>query len=239
MFYSLDVDDIFSVVDFGILQKHFRLIRIELPGHGGSPLPESEERLTWQSVAADINEIAGIVGAGNFIVGGFSQGAGISIHVCGQNNQAEGLVLAMLPKIWSERSALRRTYWKLIAHLEEGNDKSMLERLFKHAVYIPGHLGRDGNLSERINQLMLKPPASAFTMILKGAILSDLPEIIPVHIHGLRSMIIGWDNDLNHPVSSFLKMVEVIRPDESVMIGSCNGFKQTTERLLSLFLQKL
>lgn len=237
MFYSPETEDIFSVFDFGVIEKHFRMIRIELPAHGKSPLPESAEKLTWLSISRDIGEIAAKLGIDQFIIGGFSQGAGISLHTGMNNPRVSGLVLAMLPKIWHERPALRKTYQKLVIQLEANNDKRILERLFHHTLYVPEHLGWNVNKAREINQLMLRLEPEAYVMILKGAIQSDLPEIRAGYRMNFPVMVAGWNNDPNHPVSSYNVMLESLFPDVNLLVENTEGFKQATEKLIRLFLR--
>ena len=45
MFHSLESESFFSVFDFGLLARYVRVIRIELPAHGNSPVRSEERRV--------------------------------------------------------------------------------------------------------------------------------------------------------------------------------------------------
>lgn len=239
MFHSLEVEDIFAVFDFEELSKNIRLIRIELPAHGISPLPASTDRLTWESIAADIREIADTLGCDRYFMGGFSQGAGISTHVCLNNPKVIGLVTAMFPKIWDKRPIVRHTYSKLLSRLESQNGHIVLEKLFAISKYAPDQVSWNKKDAEKINQIMLKMTTGAAIMILNGAIQSDMPEKISAKNMGLPSLIVGWEDDTNHPIQSFLEAQIILQPEDYFLIDSRLNIKSATFRLLAFIFMYL
>ena len=239
MFHSLEVEDIFAVFDFKVLSMFVRLIRIELPAHGISPMPESADRLTWTSIAANIREIADTLGFDRYFVGGFSQGAGISAHICLHNPKVIGLVSAMLPKIWDDRPNLRQTYNRLLRRLETQNGRSVLERLFSIARYSPDEVGRNTEIEEKINGLMLKMTTQAAIMILNGAVQSDMPEKISLKSFSLPALVVGWENDSNHPYKSFMDAHIILQPVDYFLLDSRLHVKSATFRLLAFIFMYL
>jgi 3-oxoadipate enol-lactonase len=239
MFYSLEVEDVFSVFDFEELSRYVRLIRVELPAHGISPLPASTDRLTWESIAADIREIADTLRCDRYFMGGFSQGACISAHVCINNPNVIGCVTAMLPKIWDERPIVRRTYTKLVRQLESDNGRIVLEKVFGITKYAPHRVGWNKNDAEKINEIMQYMTISAATIILKGAILSDMPEKNSLKNMGLPALVVGWDDDTNHPIQSFRDAQIILQPEDYFLIGNRLSIKSATFRLLAFILMYL
>lgn len=239
MFHTLEVEDVFAVFDFTLLSKFVRLVRIELPAHGASPLPENSERLIWPSIAADIRELAANSGFDHYFIGGFSQGAGISTHVCIDNPNVIGLVAVMLPKIWDERPQVRRTYNKLVSRFETQNGENVLERLFAITKYAPDQIGWNSGDAGRINQLMLKMTTGAAIMILNGAIQSDMPEKISAKNMGLPSLVVGWEHDINHPIQSFRDAQLILQPVDYFLMDSRLNIKSTTFRLLAFIFMYL
>lgn len=233
MFQSLEVEDIFAVFDFELLSQYIRLIRIELPAHGISTCPESAERLTWPSIASDIREIADLLELDQYYIGGFSQGAGISSHVCIHNEKVIGMVAAMLPRIWDERPKLRKTYAKLIKQLESQNGRIVLERVFSITKYAPDEVGWNKENADKINELMLKMTTETATMILNGAILSDMPDKTIIKNLSLPALLLGWNDDPNHPYQSFLDAQIILRPVDVFLMDSRLNKKSATFRLLA------
>jgi pimeloyl-ACP methyl ester carboxylesterase len=231
MFYSPGIEDIFAVFDFELLSRFFRLIRIELPCHGISPMASDAGRLTWPSIAADIREIAGTICHEKYFIGGFSQGAGISAHLTVANPSVAGMVLAMLPRIWDQRPPVRRTYEKLVSRLRK--DKSVMERLFRLTGYVPLNMGWKKEEAEKIYHLMLSLPAEAYLMILEGAIKSDMPDKEIMRDLELPLLLTGWDGDPNHPLEIYSAVSKVKKPDDYFIMNNNLNVKPATFRLLS------
>ncbi len=231
MFYSPGIEDIFAVFDFELLSRFCRLIRIELPCHGMSPLASDPGRLTWPSIAADIREIAGTICQEKYFIGGFSQGAGISAHLSVANPSVAGMVLAMLPRIWDQRPALRRTYEKLASRLTR--DKTVLERLFRLTGYVPSDMGWKEEEAEKIYQLMLRLPVEAYRMILEGAIKSDMPDKDILRNLELPLLLTGWDGDPNHTLETYILVGNAKKPDDHFIMNNTLNVKPATFRLLS------
>jgi pimeloyl-ACP methyl ester carboxylesterase len=233
MFHSLDSEELFAVFDFKLLSDHLRVIRIELPAHGSSPLPSGPERLAWPSIAEDIRMLAGQITDQPYFAGGFSQGAGIIACMAAENRNMAGLVMMMLPKIWGMRPAIRKTYAKLATRLEKEGDKEILERLFNLTRYVPEHLEQNEETAAGINSLMLGMSPEAIRMILSGAIMSDMPDPEILKKSGIPSLLGAWDQDPNHPYSVYEELVrQSLATDHFEMNGSF-GIKPATFRLLS------
>jgi len=231
MFYSPGIEDIFAIFDFELLSRFSRLIRIELPCHGISPLASDAGRLTWASIAADIREIAGSICQEKYFIGGFSQGAGISAHLTVDNPSVAGMVLAMLPRIWEQRPTIRRTYEKLASRLKK--DKTVLERLFRLTGYVPLNMGWKEAEAEKIYHLMLSLPAEAYRMILEGAIKSDMPDKDIMRNLELPLLLAGWDGDPNHTLETYTLVSNVKNPDDHFIMSNNLNVKPATFRLLS------
>ncbi len=233
MFHSLDSEDLFAVFDFNLLSDYLRVIRIELPGHGSSPLPHGPERLAWPSVADDIRMIARQITGRPYVAGGFSQGAGIAACMASGNPDMAGLVMMMLPKIWGQRPAIRKTYAKLVNQLEKPGDKKILERLFNLTRYVPEHMGWKEDTAAGINSLMLNMSPEAIRMILTGAIMSDMPDPEMLKNSAIPSLLGTWHQDPNHPYTVYEEAVGHHLPKDHFEMNANFGVKPATFRLLS------
>lgn len=233
MFHSLDTEELFSVINFNLVAGYFRLIRVEIPGHGISPRQPDSTRLTWPSLAADIRELAHAVEAPRYFAGGFSQGACISAHMAVENTGLLGLALLMLPNIWEFRPRIRNTYSKLITRLEEKGNNEIMERIFKMVRYLPIGLGWQEQTAIEINRLMMQMEPESLVTILKGAILSDLPEPSTFRNIGIPVLTGAWTNDPNHPVSVYEEVNRVRPPEDTFLLEGEFSRSSVTLRLLS------
>lgn len=240
MFHCLETEDIFAVFNFDILPRYVRLIRIELPAHGKSPLPADANMLTWPSVAKDIKEIANMLNLKSYSIGGFSQGAGIAAHVSINNLDVKGLVLAMPPKIWEKRPKVRHTYQKMIDRLSVSENEDILKKILNLVKYPPEYLINDDNINRRINNLILDIPGRNIVKILEGAIASDMPSPNDMVNNVLSSvLLVGWTDDANHPYEIFQEIKQNLDIDDSFLIDELLNVKSATFRLLSFLFSTL
>ncbi len=239
MFHSPAIEDVFSVIDFGRLSSFFRIIRIELPAHGMSPVVDSEDRMSWPNLAEDIKQLMSQIHGGEYIIGGFSQGAGIAAHTSVRDHLVRGLVMTMLPRVWELRDSQRKTYWKLIRTLESSSEMYVLTRLFKMTKYPPDHLGWSEEMSEAIVRLMLLPQPNTFPVILKGAILSDLPDRGEIMGTGVPVILAGWEDDMNHPACVFHEMESNLNPVYSLLLRQKSDIEKLSSAINAYFYKKL
>lgn len=239
MFHSPAVEEIFSVIDFARLSSFFRIIRVELPAHGISPVVDTEDRVTWPNLAEDIKQLMSQIHGGEYIIGGFSQGAGIAAHTSVRDPLVRGLVMTMLPKVWELRESQRKTYRKLIRTLDSSSNLHVLTRLFKMTKYPPEHLGWREEMSEAIGQLMLLPQPNAFPVILKGAILSDLPGRGEIMATGVPIILAGWEDDMNHPSGVYREIESNLNPVHSLLLRQKSDIEKLSSAIIECFYKKL
>lgn len=239
MFHSPAIEEIFSVVDFNQLSSSFRLIRVELPGHGNSPVIKNESRLSWINIGEDIKHLMEIIHGGDYAIGGFSQGAGIAAHVSVCDPKVRGLVLAMLPKVWQQRDSLRNTYRKLCRALDTPEKMMVLQRLFGQTKYPPEHFGWSEEISEKIAKLMLLPEPESFSRVLKGAILSDLPNGPEILSTGVPIIIAAWENDLNHPLSIYNEIKSKLNPVSAIYMKQKSDIWELSSAIIEHLYKKM
>lgn len=239
MFHSPAIEDKFSVVDFHQLSSAFRLIRIELPGHGKSPVIRDENRLTWSSLGEDIKQLVEVLHGGEYAIGGFSQGGGIAAHVSIRDPKVKGLIFAMLPMVWESRESLRNTYRKLCKALETQTGSKVLERLFSLTKYPPEQLGWSETLSSEISEQMLLPGPESYSYVLKGAILSDLPFESEILTSGRPIIAAAWENDLNHPISVYHEIRSRLNPVSSVLLQQKSGIGELSRTIIECLCKKM
>lgn len=235
MFHSPAVEDIFSVLDFGRLSSFFRIIRVELPSHGISPVSENEERMAWPNLAEDIKQLMSQIHGGEYIIGGFSQGAGIAAHTSVRDTMVRGMILTMLPKVWQLRDSQRKTYRKLIRILDSPSNFEVLNRLFRMTKYPPDYLGWSEEMSENIIRLMLLPQQHAFPLILKGAILSDFPEEAEILGTGIPIVLAGWEDDMNHPAIIYGEIESKLNPVYSLLLRQKSDVDKLSSAIIEYF----
>ncbi len=62
-----------------LLEDAFTLVRVDLPGHGASPLPEVEGAAGFEATLEALEHVLDEVGAGEVHVAGYSQGARVAL----------------------------------------------------------------------------------------------------------------------------------------------------------------
>lgn len=181
------------------------VVRYDARAHGGSTGTPEPDRYRWAHLALDMLAVADSVGAERFTAGGASMGAATALHLAAQApERVSGLVLAIPPTAWHSRAGQADLY-QGAAHVVE-----------KYG--LDDYLGRIAALPP---PPVLEPEAEAFRTdpqvpedllpaVFRGAAASDLPE--PDTIAGLDvpALVLAWDTDPGHPVSTAERLHELL-----------------------------
>ena len=206
-----------------------------MPAHGSSAVPSSAYRLTWESIASDIRQIVTQIAPGRYFAGGFSQGAAITAHLGLSDPFLAGAVLAMLPKIWSQRDEVRQTYRKLLKRIARGEGADYVRKVFQLTHYPPVAMGWNPDLGKNVTELMLKLSVSGMQMILDGAILSDMPSPEIMKAFSVPVILTGWESDMNHPLESFFHVGEILPSVTSLVMTDKSDVNELTNRIIAFF----
>jgi len=206
LFCSRAVDSQRGLVDFSpVAEAGCRLVAYDARGHGDSRGGERAEAFRWSSLADDLLALANHFSAGAPVsVIGLSMGTGTALHAALKRPERfRKLVLTAPPTAWHTRAAQVQVYRKLAAVAASGK-VALLEKALAMAPVAPIFAN-----TPRISPLAAVA-LPALPQVLAGAAASDLPG--QAALRGIQqvTLILGWDSDPAHPISTSTKLAELL-----------------------------
>lgn len=215
---SIRVDDLASIWHWEKIEHYARLARYDARGHGNSDGSYNPADYRWDHLAEDMLRVAEAVAGGQrYILGGASMGCATALEAALHKPEAvAGLILALPPTAWRERRAQAHRYRR----------QAWLSGLFGATPYrlldwLPGRDSDDARqrLALTITRELAQANPFHVQAALRGAAMSDLPQ--PEALSGLTMpvLIIAWEDDPIHPVSTAHMLAETL-PDVRGLIVS-------------------
>jgi 3-oxoadipate enol-lactonase len=174
----------------------WRWARFDARGHGESAGTAEPECYRWDALAGDMLAVADHAGADRFVVGGASMGCASALYAAlNAPQRIEALVLVIPPTAWATRVAQRQIYLDSAAFVEQRGKQAWL----------------DGRAALPRPQIFADQPEQAITAavdeqllpsVLRGAADSDLPAIDRLKTVTQPALVLAWDTDPTHPVST-------------------------------------
>jgi len=219
---SMRVEDLAGLCDWEIIEQHAELVRYDARGHGNSDGSYDPEDYRWSGMARDMLAIAESVaeasGANRYVLGGLSMGAATALEAAVQRpERVAGLVLALPPTAWETRARQAAIYRRM----------SWVSGVFGAAPYrlldwLPTPLREDSR--SRLALHTLKGLARANPLhvqaALRGAALSDLPDRAVLENLDVPTLILAWEHDMAHPVSTATALAESLPNVHSLNIAN-------------------
>ena len=216
---SVRVEDQAALLDWSAIERHATVVRYDARGHGNSDGSYNREDYCWDRMAEDMLAVAdSFIASGNAkhcLLGGISMGAATALEAAiHQPDRVCGLVLALPPTAWETRPRQSAVYRRL----------AWVSGLFGAAPYrlldlLPIPVREDGR-----NQLALhtaKGLAQANPLhvqaALGGAAMSDMPDPAQLAQLDVPTLILAWEDDAAHPVSTAEALAETL-PDVRGMV---------------------
>lgn len=211
---SMRVEDQAALWDWSRVERYATVVRYDARGHGNSDGSYKREDYRWQRIATDMLAVAASAAAdtneGRYILGGISMGAATALEAAVQQpQQVAGLVLVLPPTAWETRPRQSAVYRRMAS----------VSGLFGAAPYrlldlLPIPMREDGR-----NQLALhtmKGLARANPLhvqaALGGAAQSDMPSRSLLEHLRVPALILAWEDDSAHPVSTATELADSL-PD--------------------------
>lgn len=237
---SISVEDQSGIWDWDELEKHAHFVRYDARGHGNSDGSYDPEDYRWSYMAHDMLAIADSVaeqrGEDRYVLGGLSMGCATALEAAVQQpDKIAGLVLVLPPTAWETRSRQARIYRRM----------AWVSSLFGAAPYrlldwLPKAIGDDER--SRLVLATLRGLAQANPLhvqaALRGAALSDLPDMAMLKQLDIPAIIITWRDDAVHPVSTATSLAELLPDVRSSVITAPEEFKRWTPKVCQ-FLDEL
>jgi len=237
---SMKVEDQAALWDWSGMERYAQIVRYDARGHGYSDGSYRKEDYRWDRMAADMLAVADCFiassGSTRCLLGGISMGAATALEATRQQPECvSGLVLALPPTAWETRPRQSAIYRRL----------AWVSGLFGAAPYrlfdlLPIPMREDGR-----NQLALhtaKGLAQANPLhvqaALGGAALSDMPEPRQLRELEVPTLILAWEDDTAHPVSTAMTLAETL-PDVRGIVLCHPGDIREWESALASFVKDI
>jgi len=190
-------EDESGLFDWSSLAGALRLVRYDARGHGHSEATTDPDDYRWDALAGDMLAVADALGVASFVAGGASMGAATALHAAvAEPARVEALVVVIPPTAWETRAAQGDLY-RAGADLVERHGRQALLDASAQApapAIFAGHpeLTRfDPDIEE-----------SAMPTVLRGAARSDLPPPEALRTLTQPALVLAWETDPAHPVST-------------------------------------
>ena len=200
---------------FHLAQPHAtRRIRYDARGHGESAAGHAAADHRWDRLGQDMLRVADAhAGQPRFALGGQSMGCASALYAAlAAPDRVSHLILALPPTAWDSRPAQVERYGKML-ELIRARGVGSLENLARQFPSIPEWLRRqrpDDN-QPALNE-MARFEASRLERVLEGAMLSDLPPLHDLSALSVPALILAWEGDSIHPLSTAHRLAETL-PD--------------------------
>jgi pimeloyl-ACP methyl ester carboxylesterase len=216
-------DDRLGLFDWRAAADGTRLVRYDARGHGRSDAADEPERLRWSSLADDMVAVADAISAQRFVAGGASMGCATSLYAAlAAPARVEGLLLVIPPTAWETRAAQAAMYAAGV-DLFRHDPAQGLELLVAglDTVAPLGEMVSAGypEATEIMKQHMRSLDPGRLPVILEGASRSDLPPVEELARITCPALVLAWEGDTGHPVSTATTLAEVL-PDAQLRVAT-------------------
>jgi pimeloyl-ACP methyl ester carboxylesterase len=202
-----------ALLDFDTLAARHRVVRWDARGHGASGGTADPAEFRWDNLALDALALATALGVGRFVAGGVSMGAAVALHAAVlDRDRVAGLVLVLPPTAYATRPAEAAEY-------RAGADLVEREGVEPYTDHV------NAQPTPKILQAFaagfrFSPavPAAWLPAALRGAAASDLPPAAAVAALDLPALILAWDTDAGHPLSTAERLAELL-PDADLHVA--------------------
>jgi pimeloyl-ACP methyl ester carboxylesterase len=195
---------------FGWSSAPARWIRYDARGHGDSGATAAEEDYRWSNLALDMLGVMDELGIERAVLGGASMGAATALHAAvAAPKRVAGLVLVIPPTAWETRAAQSRLYRagaRTIQAFGVGAVAKAAKLAPQPAIFrdeLAAMQGGSLEVWERFDRDVL-------ATILRGAGQSDLPDPSAIRSIDVPSLVLAWDTDAGHPVSTAERLADLL-----------------------------
>ncbi|MEZ5243706.1 MAG: alpha/beta fold hydrolase [Acidimicrobiales bacterium] len=216
-FFSIDDDDLHSLVDFDRLATGSRLIRYDAVGHGRSPGVAHPGDHTWDSRADDLLQLCERVRLPIVSLGGFSTGAATALwaaHMAPE--RVDRLVLAALPNGWTWRAPAAGIQGLLGASALTGLTEPM--RFLARYLPLPGGEPRSVAAYRSAHfRKIVSTPRQRYVAALVGAARSNLPSPDDLARLTMPTLILAYPGDPLRPIGTAVRVARALPNAELVI----------------------
>lgn len=218
---SMTVEDRAALWDWDDVEEFAGVVRYDARGHGNSDGSYNPQDYRWEQMALDMLAVAESVadhrGAGRYVLGGMSMGAATALQAAvTQGDRVAGIVLALPPTAWETRPRQAAIYRRL----------SWVSGVFGAAPYrvldlLPVPVRQDGRSQLALSSARGLASANPLHVqaALRGAALSDMPQRAVLEKLRVPTLILAWEDDMAHPISTATELAETLPDVRSLIIS--------------------
>lgn len=239
---SIEAENALGWFHWDRLARCFRLIRYDARGHGASEASTAAQDYVWRNLGTDMLAVADATATREFIAAGSSMGCATAIFAAVRApERVQGMVLFIPPTVGETRHA-QAMYYRRLAVLGAIVGSRFLARLSRrHRDQLkPTWLARaQPDILDGYERGSAPVSRRTFWHLLRGAADSELPA--PEAMAALSTMptlILAWDDDPAHPLSSAKFLHGMLPKSELVVFGNHEEF-QTLPRRIAEFVESL
>jgi pimeloyl-ACP methyl ester carboxylesterase len=192
-----------------------RLVRMDSRGHGGSTGDADAERYRWPALAEDLIAVADTVFPDRPVDAlGESTGCGVLLHTALLAPHRFRRLLLVAPPTMGETRAQQAELYTAAARMIELRGSEAWERLIAASAQPP--ILHDGGWTR---PAWVAVREDLIPAVLLGAAASRFPDDEALATIEQRTLILAWDTDLNHPLSTAEHLAERL-PDSTLEVAA-------------------
>lgn len=216
-----------ALADFSPVSRAFRLVSYDARGHGVSTGTREPADYAWPALSQDMLALADLLSPTAAVSGiGLSMGTGTLLHaVLRAPQRFERLVLTAPPTAWETRAA-QTQFYERIAVFAEQSSPEQLRDYFRSSPAAP--------IFHDVPMHPVDPdiPHDFLPAVFRGAGLSDLPSAQALSTLSHRTLILAWDTDPGHPVSTAERLHALLKNSELHISKTSADIRSWGERAL-------
>lgn len=198
-------DERSGMFDWERLASRYRIVRLDARGHGESDGTSEPVGYQWENLALDLLALADALAVARFVAGGVSMGAAVALHAATlAPERVVALVLVLPPTAYETRKAQADDYLTGAALVERDGINRYVEHV--NAQPVPAILREFATGYSFVPAV----PRRFFPAVLRGAAASDLPDPDAVRAFDAPVLILAWDTDPGHPLTTAARLVELL-----------------------------
>lgn len=214
------------MLDWDRLAARHRVVRWDARGHGRSEGTRDASDYRWDDLGRDLVGLVDALGVGRFVAGGVSMGAATALHAAVHApDRLAGLVLALPPTAYGTRAAQAEDYRRGADVVDQRGVDAYVE--LQHAQPVPEILAPFADAYRFVPAV----PERLLPAVLRGAAASDLPTPEEVRSIAAPTLILAWDTDAGHPLSTAVRLAELLPGAELEVAHRLRDVNSWTDRV--------
>ena len=215
-----------GMFDWKRVASHHRVVRWDARGHGESSGIDDADAYRWDNLAEDLLALSDALGIEQFTAGGVSMGAATALHAAvTAPDRIAALVLVLAPTAYETRAGQGDLYRAGADLVESQGMTAYLEQV--HAQPVPEILSEFAGLYRQVPAVT----EALLPAVLRGAAASDLPDPDAVRDVTVPTLLLAWETDPGHPVSTAERLAELLPDTELHVARKLRELASWTNRL--------